>query len=93
MARNRPLILIRPDVRFGSKADICSAKWHVRFTPKSDRKSGHLTDLKGQVLQYGFDSTYIAVVRMLVCPAISAIAALGHERPRPLCEEAPSRIA
>jgi hypothetical protein len=52
MARNRPLILIRPDVSFGSKADICSAKWHVRFTPKSDRKSGHLTDLKGQVLQY-----------------------------------------
>src|SRR5262249_5281822 len=22
-------------VRFGSKADICSAKWHVRFTPES----------------------------------------------------------
>ena len=22
------------DVRFGSKADMCSAKWHVRFTPK-----------------------------------------------------------
>src|SRR5262249_33581498 len=26
-------------VRFGSKADICSAKGHVRFTPKSDRES------------------------------------------------------
>src|SRR6516164_10785607 len=24
-----------PHVRFGSKADICSAKRHVRFTPKS----------------------------------------------------------
>jgi hypothetical protein len=35
MARNRPLILIRPDVSFGSIADICSAKWHVRFTPNS----------------------------------------------------------
>ena len=23
------------DVRFGSKADICSAKWHVRFAPNS----------------------------------------------------------
>ena len=23
------------DVRFGSLADICSAKWYVRFTPKS----------------------------------------------------------
>src|SRR5262249_25292784 len=27
-------------VRFGSKADICSAKPHVRFTPISDRESG-----------------------------------------------------
>jgi hypothetical protein len=24
------------DVRFGSKADICTAKRHVRFTPNSD---------------------------------------------------------
>jgi len=29
------------DVRFGSEADICSAKAHVRFTPESDRKSRH----------------------------------------------------
>src|SRR5262245_28589798 len=29
-----------PHVRFGSKADICSAIRHVRFTPNSDRKSG-----------------------------------------------------
>ena len=28
-----------PDVRFGSKADICSAKGHVRFAPNSDRES------------------------------------------------------
>ena len=27
------------NVRFGSLADICSAKRHVRFTPDSDRKS------------------------------------------------------
>src|SRR5262249_31430900 len=27
------------DVRFGSKADICGAKRHVRFTPNSDRES------------------------------------------------------
>jgi len=27
-------------VRFGSKADICSAKRHVRFTPNSDSESG-----------------------------------------------------
>jgi hypothetical protein len=31
------------DVRFGSKADVCGAKRHVRFTPNSDRKSGHVT--------------------------------------------------
>ena len=29
------------DVRFGSKADICGATAHVRFTPNSDRESGH----------------------------------------------------
>ena len=32
---------IEQDVCFGSKADICSAKGHVRFTPNSDRKSRH----------------------------------------------------
>ena len=29
------------NVRFGSKADICAAKIHVRFAPNSDRESGH----------------------------------------------------
>jgi hypothetical protein len=28
------------DVRFGSKADICAAISHVRFTPDNDRESG-----------------------------------------------------
>jgi hypothetical protein len=28
------------DVRFGSKADICSAIGHVRFSSNSDRESG-----------------------------------------------------
>jgi len=28
------------NVRFGSKADMCGAKRHVRFTPNSDRESG-----------------------------------------------------
>jgi hypothetical protein len=27
--------MFRPDVRFGSLADICGAKRHVRFTPNS----------------------------------------------------------
>jgi len=30
----------RVDLRFGSEADICAAKPHVRFTPNSDRESG-----------------------------------------------------
>ena len=29
------------DVRFGSKADMCSAKGHVRFTPESDVNRGN----------------------------------------------------
>src|SRR5262245_63971248 len=29
------------NVRFGSKADMCSATRHVRFTPNSDCKSRH----------------------------------------------------
>ena len=29
------------DVRFGSKADICSAKWHVRFTPRKQACAAH----------------------------------------------------
>ena len=28
-------------VRFGSQADVCTAKGHVRFAPNSDRKSRH----------------------------------------------------
>jgi len=32
--------LVPNSVRFGSKADVCVAKPHVRFTPDSDRKSG-----------------------------------------------------
>jgi hypothetical protein len=32
--------LKRRHVRFGSLADICSAKGHVRFAPNSDRESG-----------------------------------------------------
>src|SRR5262249_53366890 len=31
---------LRHNVRLGSKADICSAKRHVRFPPNSDRESG-----------------------------------------------------
>ena len=33
---------MRADVRFGSKADMCSAPTHVRFTPNSDRESEFL---------------------------------------------------
>ena len=39
------------DVRFGSLADMCSAKEHVRFPPNSDRKSEHsaLVDRAGMM--------------------------------------------
>jgi hypothetical protein len=37
-----------PNVRFGSKADMCAAKPHVRFTPNSDRESGHPQTALGQ---------------------------------------------
>jgi hypothetical protein len=30
----------KSNVRFGSKADICAAKFDVRFAPNSDRESG-----------------------------------------------------
>ena len=33
---------VPPNVRFGSKADICSATADVRFTLNSDRESGFL---------------------------------------------------
>jgi hypothetical protein len=41
-ARNRAINnRVAPgDVRFGSKADSCSAATHVRFTPDSDPESG-----------------------------------------------------
>src|SRR5262245_61628757 len=42
MVSSRPTTLNRAtNVRFGSKADICAATSHVRFTPKSDRESRH----------------------------------------------------
>jgi hypothetical protein len=36
------------DVRFGSKADMCNAPTHVRFTPNSDRESGRNFVLRGE---------------------------------------------
>jgi hypothetical protein len=36
----RTLVAWGVDVRFGSKADVCGATAHVRFTPNSDRESG-----------------------------------------------------
>jgi hypothetical protein len=35
------IFVLHSHVRFGSKADICAAKRHVRFIPDSDHKSGH----------------------------------------------------
>jgi|RhiMethySRZTD1v2_1073278.scaffolds.fasta_scaffold57432_6 hypothetical protein len=41
LAPEDELTWLNADVRFGSEADICSATEHVRFTPDSDRESGH----------------------------------------------------
>ena len=38
----------RSDVRFGSLADICSAKRHVRFTPKSGHEQCNAMSAKCQ---------------------------------------------
>jgi hypothetical protein len=42
MLNPRQILAFAPwqDVRFGSLADICSAKGHVRFAPNSNRESG-----------------------------------------------------
>ena len=39
MAYNRTPFRNSCDVRFGSKADICTAKRHVRFTPNSGHRA------------------------------------------------------
>jgi hypothetical protein len=43
MLNPRQVLAFAPwqDVRFGSKADMCAAASHVRFTPNCDRESGH----------------------------------------------------
>ena len=56
------------DVRFGSKADICGAQRHVRFTPNSDRKSG--------LPQRGMS----ALPRKRTCAVQLGMSALGQKR-------------
>jgi hypothetical protein len=46
-----------PNVRFGSKADMCSAKGHVRSTPERDIRQ----------LIRGTDWTQVQLTRLL-CP-------------------------
>ena len=62
------LLLCGPDVRFGSKADICTAKRHVRFTPNSDRESG---------LPKKFMSAY---PRKRTCALRLGMSAMGQKR-------------
>ena len=46
-------------VRFGSLADICIAKGHVRFAPNSDRESGFPAD-QWERLTIGLQEIYLA---------------------------------
>jgi len=41
MLSDRATAMEEGHVRFGSQADMCAAKPHVRFTPNSDRESRH----------------------------------------------------
>src|SRR5262245_645119 len=49
-------------VRFGSLADICSAKRHVRFTPNSDRESGLPQTIMSRSLLWA-NSGHVRIVR------------------------------
>ena len=55
-------------VRFGSKADSCSATTHVRFTPNSDRESGHVPMVMS------------ALPQKRTCAAHSLMSAKGQNR-------------
>ena len=55
------------DVRFGSKADMCSAKRHVRFTPNSGHGSGIPINKKPLSFRpEGFPATYQIYQTLLV---------------------------
>jgi hypothetical protein len=43
-----PIECLPQHVRFGSKADMCGAKRHVRFTPNSDIDCAFRMSTKGQ---------------------------------------------
>ena len=44
-----------PDVRFGSKADMCSAQGHVRFVPIADIYATEILGLLHPRLAQAFD--------------------------------------
>src|SRR5215831_5640900 len=51
------------NVRFGSKADICSAQAHVCFTPNSDQESGHRQPVMSALLPIADMCSALADVR------------------------------
>src|SRR5512135_1729759 len=74
------------NVRFGSKADICGATSHVRFTPDNDRES----DFSQKVVS--------ALPRKRTCAAQLGMSALGQKRtlrrtsPCPLTQKADRKL-
>ena len=62
-------------VRFGSLADICSAKGHVRFAPNSDRESGFPAN--GHV-RFTPESGHVRCTRPCLIWAKADIARLVH---------------
>jgi hypothetical protein len=60
------------NVRFGSKADICGATSHVRFTPNCDCKSGYLRFVMsalGQKRTFEFAPVETDVVKRMLPPS------------------------
>ena len=53
---------VQANVRFGSKADMCSPKGHVRFTPESDAESAHSNVRYGPGRSPGFEPLKIRII-------------------------------
>ena|SRR5262249_27500577 len=77
--------ITKPHVRFGSKADICSATSHVRFPPNSDRESGLFQTVMSALPPKADMCSAVAHVcfgpKADICSAITRAALLVSNRP------------
>jgi hypothetical protein len=68
---------------FGSKADMCSAKRRVRFTPNSDRQSGCAVQKRGQWQEFSIAS----LLPSLAVAKDSLKSIVGKERDANRCDQ------